>query len=104
MMLRITKIALLSAFALTAPMLTFAASQYYKLQTPSNTQAQNVNDANGETRAVQQGKDSGLTRSDFAVRTDTVPVVSPEEPAGPVCVVYGNHTCPNWNDGAAFHT
>jgi hypothetical protein len=103
MMLRITKIALLSAFALSSPMLTFAGRQYDKLQTASNTQTQNTNNGNGETPAVQQGKDSGLTCSDFAVRTETVQVVTPEEPAGPVCVVYGNHTCPNWNDGPAFH-
>jgi hypothetical protein len=102
-MLRITKIALVSAFALTAPMLSFAGSQYDKLQTADNAQTQDVNNANGGTQAVQQGKDSGLTRSGFAVRTETVQVETPEEPAGPVCVVYGKHTCPNWNDGAAFH-
>lgn len=102
-MLRITKIALLSTFALITPMLTFAGSQYDKLQTASAAQTQNVNNGNSETPAVQQGKDSGLTRSDFAVRKERVEVVTPEEPTGPVCVVYGNHTCPNWNDGPAFH-
>jgi hypothetical protein len=102
-MLRIAKIALVSAFALTTPVLTFAEGQYDELQTATSAQTQDVNNANGQVQAVQQGKDSGLTRSGFAVRTETVQVVTPEEPAGPVCVVYGNHTCPNWNDGAAFH-
>lgn len=102
-MLLIKKLALVSAFALTAPMVTFAGSQYDRLQTPSNTQTQNISNTTGEPQAVQQGKDSGVTRADFAIRTDNIEVVTPEEPAGPVCVVYGKHTCPNWNDGPAFH-
>lgn len=87
---RIIRVSLLSAFALLAPLLTFAGSPGDKLQT------QNVN---SQTAAVQQ-RNSRPAGSSIAVNTDVVEIITPRQP---VCVVYDKHTCPNWNDGAAFH-
>jgi hypothetical protein len=94
---RTIRLALLSTFALTAPVLSFAGSQYDKLQTPDNAQTQTV--PNPPPAAVQQGKDSGITRSDVTLRLEAPPVETPDEPA---CVQEGRHTCPRWDD-SAFH-
>ncbi len=94
---QIIKLIFLSALALTAPLLTFAGGQDGKLQAPGNAHAQNVPDT--APQAVQQGKDSGLTRSDVYLRAEAPRVETPEER---VCVQQGKHTCPNWND-TAFH-
>jgi hypothetical protein len=102
MKLEITKVALLSAFALTNPLLILAAGQYDKLQA-SVVQTQNppieAQYAGGTPQAVQPGKDTGTVRSDVFLQAETPPI---ETPAEPPCVQYGKHTCPNWND-QAFH-
>jgi hypothetical protein len=94
---RTIRLALLSAFALTAPLLPFAGSQNNQPQTPDNAQTQNVQDATPV--AVQQGPDSGVTRADLTLRAEAPPVETPAEPA---CVQEGKHTCPRWDD-SAFH-
>jgi len=58
MKFRSIRIAVLSACALTSPVLSFAAGQP-KLHVLSQSQAQ---DLPGATRPVQQGKGSGMTR------------------------------------------
>ena len=92
----IIRVTLLSAFALTTPFLTFAGSQYDRSQTQNSVQTQNPQ---SETRVLQTRKNTGDLRPVAVVRTD----IEIETPQAPVCVVYGNHTCPNWNDGPAFH-
>jgi hypothetical protein len=97
-----TRIALLSAFALTNPLFVLAGAQSDNSQTPADqTQYQSAQpqDSDSTPQAVQQGKDTGNTRSDVFLRTEAPPI---EIPAEPPCVQYGKHTCPNWND-PAFH-
>lgn len=74
----LVRIALISAFALASPFLTFAGSQ--KGETPQPAAQQPT------TRVV--------------IRTNTVNIETPQQPA---CVVVGKHTCPNWQDTQAFH-
>jgi len=60
---RCIKVAVLSAFVLTSPLLIFAAGQP-KLRLTSQSEMQNLA---GATRAVQQGKGSGMTRNHAAI-------------------------------------
>jgi hypothetical protein len=60
---RFTKVAVLSAFVLTSPLLIFAAGQP-KLHETSRSEMQKWAES---TRAVQQGKGSGMTRNHAAV-------------------------------------
>ena len=73
----LVRIAVLSVFAVASPALILAGNQAGGAQAANRQQTQTV-----------------------VVRSETVRV---EIPAEPSCVVYGHHTCPNWNDGAAFH-
>jgi hypothetical protein len=57
------RVAVLSAFVLTSPGLIFAASQP-RVRMASKSETQSAGDI---TRAVQQGKGSGLTRNDVAL-------------------------------------
>jgi len=57
---RFTKVAVLSAFILTSPLLIFAAGQPKLLRVTSPSETQN---SAGSTRAVQQGKGSVMTRN-----------------------------------------
>jgi hypothetical protein len=59
---RSIRVALLSAFVLTSPVLTFAAGQP-KLRVPSKSETQ---DLSGATRALQQGKGAGMSRIQVA--------------------------------------
>jgi hypothetical protein len=60
------RVALLTAVVLTSPLLTFAGSQA-KIHPYSKTEAQ---DRTGITRAVQQGKGTGISLSDGAIRAN----------------------------------
>jgi hypothetical protein len=71
---RCTKVAVLSAFVLTSPLLIFAAGQP-KLPVTSRSEMQN---RAGATRAVQQGKGSGMTRNHA-----TIPAVTGRSQAAP---------------------
>jgi hypothetical protein len=60
------RVALLSAVVLTSPLLTFAGSQP-KIHKTSKEEAQ---DRTGITRAIQQGKGSGMSLSDNTIRAN----------------------------------
>src|ERR1700733_2249480 len=60
------RMALLSAVVLTSPLLTFAGGQP-KIHPYSKEDAQ---DRTGITRAVQQGKGTGMSRSDGAIQAN----------------------------------
>jgi hypothetical protein len=55
---QIIKATLVSAFVLASPMLSFAGGQ------PAKMHKNDTQDRTGVTRAVQQGKGSGLTRNE----------------------------------------
>ena len=67
------KAALISAFVLASPMLSFAGGQPAKMHKDDTTQ-----DRTGTTRAVQQGKGSGLTRNE-GVQADAYRAQTPAE-------------------------
>jgi hypothetical protein len=72
---RFSKVAVLSAFILTSPLLIFAAGQPKLLRVTSRSEMQN---RAGATRAVPQGKGSGMTRNHAAIpavtgRSQTAP-------------------------------
>jgi hypothetical protein len=73
MKFRSFRVAVLSAFVLTSPLLSFAAGQP-KLHMPSKTDGQNVV---GATPAVQQGKGSGTMRSQVAIPSNSRPLGAP---------------------------
>jgi hypothetical protein len=60
------RMALLSAVVLTSPLLTFAGSQP-KMHQYSKEEAQ---DRTGITRAIQQGKGTGMSLSDGTIRAN----------------------------------
>jgi hypothetical protein len=60
---RFIRVAVLSAFALTSPLLIFAAGQP-KVRMISQNELPRPD---GATRAVQQGKGSGMSRNDVAI-------------------------------------
>jgi hypothetical protein len=90
------KLALVSVFALASPLLTFAGGQP-KVRWVSKEEAQ---DRSGITRAVQQGKGSGMTRSDVAIRANAYRSQTPEESGTAVQQPRAAHS--SWND-SAFH-
>lgn len=59
------KVAVLSALVLTSPLLSLAGSQPAQRRAPSRSEMQNRPDV---TRAVQQGKGSGMTRRSVPVQ------------------------------------
>ena len=66
------KAPLVSAFVLTSPMLSFAGGQ------PANMHKNDTQDRTGISRAVQQGKGSGLTRNE-GVQADAYRAQTPAE-------------------------
>jgi hypothetical protein len=66
MKLRLIRLGLLSAVVTTSPLLTFAGSQP-KIHTYSKAETQ---DRTGIARAVQQGKGTGMSRSDGTIRAN----------------------------------
>lgn len=75
-----------AVLALGIPMLVFADGH-----TTSNNEQQT------QTQTARQAENSSARISVGAV----VAVI--ETPAPKPCVQVGKHTCPNWNDGPAFH-
>lgn len=63
---RFVRVALLSAVVLASPLLTFAGNQP-KIHKYSKEEAQ---DRTGITRAVQQGKGTGMSRSEGTIRAN----------------------------------
>jgi len=57
------RLALCAVFALTSPLIVFAGGQPARVFMPSKADMQNVT---GAARAIQQGKGSGMTRSQAA--------------------------------------
>jgi hypothetical protein len=57
------RLALSAVFALTSPLFVFAGGQPAKVFTPGKAE---MHDRAGMTRAVQQGKGSGMSRSQAA--------------------------------------
>jgi hypothetical protein len=72
---RSIRMALLSAFVLGSPLLTFAASQR-PIHVPSKDEIQ---DRTGITRAVQQGKGGGMSRNQVVLRANAYRLQTPEE-------------------------
>jgi hypothetical protein len=91
---RSIKLAFLSAFVLTSPLLTFAGGQSAKVYTPAKDEARS---SEGIARAVQQGKGSGMTRSQVVVRANAWRVETTDSPAP---VQRPGTTGPNYNDTA----
>ena len=66
MKFRFIRVAVLSAFVLTSPLLIFAAGQP-KLRMLSKNE---IEDVDGVSQAVQQGKGAGLSRSQVVLRSN----------------------------------
>jgi hypothetical protein len=96
-MTRFARVALVSVVALASPLLSFAGHED-NLKMPDNGKTDNTQ---GVVRAVQQGKDTGMTRSDVVIRADAWRLEPAyEEPARRKEV---RRTGVNYNDTAAFH-
>jgi len=91
------KLALVSVFVLASPLLTFAGGQPAKMRRFDKEELQ---DRTGIAQAVQQGKGSGMTRSDVAIRANAYRSQTAEESGTVVQQSRGAHS--NWND-SAFH-
>jgi hypothetical protein len=76
------RVALLSAAVLTSPLLTFAGGQPAKMHKYSKEDAQ---DRSGITRAIQQGKGTGMSLSDGTIRANAYREQTTER--GPVAPV-----------------
>jgi hypothetical protein len=94
---QIMKLALVSTFVLASPLLTFAGGQPAKMRPYSKEEMQ---DPTGITRAVQQGKGSGMTRSEVQIRANAYRSQTAEGSAATVQQSTAAHS--NWND-SAFH-
>jgi hypothetical protein len=78
---RFVRVALLSAVVLTSPLLTFAGSQP-KIHKYSKEEAQ---DRTGITRAIQQGKGTGMSLSDSTIQANAYREQTTEQkPVAPV--------------------
>jgi hypothetical protein len=98
---KIVKIGLISAFALGVPFLSFAGAQSDNPESGSSVQASPSDRGfQAEQRVTRQGKDAGSTFSDRPLVETNLIIEAPRRPG---CEVYDHHTCPDWNDGAAFH-
>jgi hypothetical protein len=87
---RSIKLALLSAFALMSPLLTFAGDHPGQMHRYSNNEIEN---RDGVTRDVQQGKRAGVSRNQLVLRGNAN---RSETPEGNSADVAG----PNWGDSA----
>ena len=90
---RASRVTLLSALVFASPILSFAGGQSPIARTPSKSEAQ---DRTGITRAVQQGKGSGMTRNQ-GVKVNASRFETPAERQ--VAKDSGN-TSSNWSDPA----
>ena len=91
---RSIRVALLSAFVLTSPVLTFAGGQPAKVRMFSAPETQNPADV---SRTLQQGKSRGITRNQ-EVRANAWRLQTAED--GPALRAESDATHPNWSDTA----
>jgi hypothetical protein len=89
-----SRVALLSAFALTSPLLAFAGGQPAKVRTFSKDEMPNSAEV---TRAVQQGKGAGVLRNQMVLRANAWRLQTEQSPA-PREESRAIH--PNWGDSA----
>jgi hypothetical protein len=94
---RSVKMVLLAASVLASPVLTFAGWQPNHVYTPPKNEAQ---DRIGIVRTVDQGKGTGMSRSNVVLRGNAYRSQTANDSAA-VKVNSGNPG-PNWND-AGFH-
>jgi hypothetical protein len=94
-MSRSIKVALLSAFALMSPFLTFAGDQPGQMHRYSNSEIEN---RDGVTRAVQQGKGAGVSRNQLVLRGNAYRSETPEESSA--LRNDSDVAGPNWGDSA----
>jgi hypothetical protein len=90
------KSAIVSAFVLATPALTFAGGQP-KIHPISKEE---MRDRTGITQGVQRGKDTGMIRSEVVVRANAYRSQTPEESRVSVAQPPSPHS--SWND-SAFH-
>jgi hypothetical protein len=90
---RSMRVALLSAFVLTSPLLTFAGGQPAKVRMPSK---ETQNPA-GVTQAVPQGKGTGISRNQ-GVRANAWRLETAED--GPALKDESGAVRTNWSDPA----
>jgi hypothetical protein len=91
------KLALASAFVLASPLFTFAGGQPAIRRQPGKEEMQ---DRTGIMRAIQQGKGTGMTRSDVVIRANAYRSQTPDESRVPAQQSGSVHS--SWND-SAFH-
>jgi len=90
------KLAMVSVFVLASPLLTFAAGQP-KVRWVSKEE---MRDRSVITRAIPQGKGSGMTRSEVVISANAYRSQTPEESGTAVQQSRAAHS--TWND-SAFH-
>ncbi|MGD1070654.1 MAG: hypothetical protein ABSB15_10985 [Bryobacteraceae bacterium] len=73
------RLALCAVFALTSPLIVFAGGQPARVFMPSKADMQNVT---GAARAIQQGKGSGMTRSQAAEPASAPRTQTPAQTTG----------------------
>ena len=91
---RSIRVALLSTFLLTNPLLTFAGGQPAKVRMPSTREMQNLD---GVTQSLQQGKGAGTSRNQ-GVRANAWRLQTEEESS--VLRAESGAGRPNWGDPA----
>jgi hypothetical protein len=92
------RVALLWAFGLASPLLTFAGSQPAEVQRWLGKEE--MRDRTSITQTVQRGKDTGLIRSEVVIRANAYRSQTPEESRALVQQSGVAHS--NWND-SGFH-
>ena len=92
---RSIKMVLLSAFALMSPLLTFAGDQPGQMHRYSKSEIEN---RDGVTRAVQQGKGAGVSRNQLVLRGNAYRSETSEE--NPALLNDSDVVGPNWGDSA----
>jgi hypothetical protein len=75
---QLVRVALLSAVVLASPLLTLAGGQPAKMHRYSK---EDVQDRTGITRAIQQGKGTGMSLSDRTIRANAYREQTPVAPA-----------------------
>jgi hypothetical protein len=89
------RVAVLTASILVSPMLSFAGSQPKLRPEPTQSEKQ---DRTGITRAVQQGKGTGMTRNDVYLNANANRLQTPEDSQG--LRDQSGLAHPNWTDAA----
>jgi hypothetical protein len=87
------RLALVSAFVLASPLVTFAGGQPAKVRTLSKAEVQ---DRTGISRAIQQGKGAGVSRNEVVLRVNAERV----QTAGESATLKPAPARANWGDSA----